>query len=270
MKEKVNVLNYFKSFGFLFYFIVLFGERIQSIIRACLNVGTSLNNNAIEIYMFALTIAGIVIAFAYINKQFIYMIKCAFSLDKENYDMLDYKKLAIGSGIILFGGMVHTYETILVVQFVAYAGLIASMLMVTLENNKDKAIRWSLWLSFAMLVSFAMAVPVVYNKAQYLTLVKDATYTIYPESVVNFLNVYQPIASALLVIAFTMLLVKFYENKGIAPFSICVLALTLIFDLPIYILEQMHKNGNFFLIVFPILTVVTIVWGLIVSRKKSI
>lgn len=257
MKEKVNTLNYFKVFGFLFYFIVLFAERIQSVIRSYLHISSAVNNIPLNGYMLIITMLAIVGAIVCLNKQIIYMFKCAFSLNKSNYEKINYKTLAIASGIILVGGMVHTYETILWLQFISYAGLIASMLMVTLENNHNKEIRLVLWLSFIMLVCFAMAIPVVY-------------YVSNKTPVINtFLNVYQPIASMLLVISFTMLLVKFYEKNGITSFSICVLVLTLAFDLPIFFL-RLPEDMNIFLIAFPVLTVITIIWGLIASKKLNI
>jgi len=256
-KRNVNWIEYFKSFGFLFYFVVLIGERLASFILSVMDKSVFNNNiTPFNAYVHCLLIVSVILTIVILNKQIVYMIKAAFN-NKVSFNKLDYQKIVIASGVLLFSGMVHTNNTFLIVQFVSYAGMIASMLMVALDENKKKENRWNIWLAFSYLVCFAMAIPVAYSVSSKNNLQK-------------FLEFYQCFGSFILVTIFTILNIKYYTNKSEIKINVVPLLVLIAIDAPILILLLEEKGLNFFLLAFPVLTIIAYVWFVVINIKKAV
>lgn len=246
--NKQMKFNYIKNIGLLIYFLVLGIERSLAVIFGFIN--HNFTNGAFNTYTHVITLLSLVAAFIILNKQFIYMIKAIITRKENDLNKLNYKIITIAAGVILIGGMVHTSWTQLIVQFVSYAGMIVSMLMIVIENFNIKENRLKLINNYIYIVSFAMAIPVAY------AINKNNAY---------FLEPFQCVASITLVGIYTYFMYIFYNNKGETKFMIPTLFILLAFDLPIFIL-RFSETINVFLVIFPIICLINVIIDLLNKR----
>lgn len=146
------------SWMFLAYFIILFAERAQSIVRELFFRGSlKLSNFDVFVTVVAcLSLAGTVVLLAAFSGDF------WRSLFKTDI-LPDYPRLTMTAGVILLSGMVHTEFTIAPVQFVAYGALIIGMILQTVLNVKAGGNAFRHWFSLAYITAFSMAIPVMYH-----------------------------------------------------------------------------------------------------------
>jgi len=148
------------SWTFLVYFLVLFAERAQSIIRTVTS-GKGLFSSGFACYVNLLTIlslAATVVLLVGFNAGFW---RSLFSADAA----VNYTMLCVTAGTILLSGMVHTEYTIPGIQFASYGVLIVGLILQTVLNAQGGAPAFKLWYSLAFLVVFSMAIPVMYESA---------------------------------------------------------------------------------------------------------
>ena len=156
MKKSKKILNYLINLSFHLYFLILIVERLISVILSFVN-GINIFSGLFSTYTYMFVFVSIGAWLIYLLLKCRESIKAIF-VPNEN---LPYKDLCIASGIILLSGMVHTEYTISIVQFISYGILILGILLkVILNNTANKAMKW---LSFAYLVAFSMAIPVMYH-----------------------------------------------------------------------------------------------------------
>lgn len=146
------------SWFLLLYFLILFAERAQSVIRSLSGGFSSLYQNAFAGYVNTLTVLSLlatIVLLAGFNRDFW---KSLFGSCPPNYLMI-----SITAGVLLLSGMVHTEYTIAPIQFVSYGMLIVAMIIRTVETSAQAENSFRTWYSLAYLILFAMAVPVVYE-----------------------------------------------------------------------------------------------------------
>ena len=251
MKKTQQNFNYFINLGFFLYFLIILVERLLSFIIPLAN-GMNMFEGRLRGYGFLLTILSIVGFIVYL------CLKCrngvkALAKKSEDYPFFH---LIIASGILLIGAMVHTPGTISWLQFVGYAPLIAAIALQAVTMHKDSKNKLILWLSFAYLISFSMAVPVVYQV-----------------SGINHHFIFHAIelgSSILLVAAFTFLTILLFKGRDDLFFDkealwlICPVVLMVALDVTIMALGWKVLD-LIFLLVFVILTAVLFIAGTVIK-----
>ena len=107
------------SWFLLLYFLILFAERAQSVIRSLSGGFSFLYRNGFAGYVNTLTIlslAATIVLLAGFNRDFW---KSLSGSCTPNYLMI-----SITAGVLLLSGMVHTEYTIAYIQFISYLSLI--------------------------------------------------------------------------------------------------------------------------------------------------
>lgn len=250
---KVNTSSYLINWFVFIYFVILFAERLQSIIRSCLDKNIQLMESGFNAYVYIVTILSL-IAFVFLlfiaNK---YYLKALFTWDAAIHEQINYLVLSITAGVILIGGMVHTEYTIPPVQFISYGMLIIALIIKTAAMNNEASSRPLLWLSLTYLIAFSMAIPVMYH------------------SDIHNAGIFHAIEAAvalLLVGVFTYLMYLVFEGKAVNLFMLFPLAVTVIGDVIILAMRWKEKVNSFVLI---FLVISSILWvaGRIVSSVQK-
>ncbi len=244
-----KALHYLVNLSFFLYFVILIAERLISVIRTFAN-GFNPYGDAFDGYVYTVVFLSIAAFIVYL------VLKCKDNikaLAKPDED-LKYTDICIASGILLLSGMVHTAYTLSIMQFVSYGILIVGILLraiLNLSNSKDKPL---LWLSFAYLVSFSMAIPVMYPS--------------FIEAHV-FFHILEAAASILLVGIFTFLMIMIFEGMD-DLFLVWPIIIAIAFDVPL-IAMRWAEEPNVFVMIFIILSTVLfgVGWGYkLLSKKK--
>ncbi|MBE6136586.1 MAG: hypothetical protein E7181_04915 [Erysipelotrichaceae bacterium] len=245
--ETKNKLDYLINLSFFLYFLILLTERIISVVLSFVN-GVNIYGHGFLGYIYTLVFVSIVSFFIYL------LIKCRnnikYIFKKENGDV-DYKDLCIASGILLISGMVHTEYTTPVIQFVSYGILIIGILLKVVVNVTRGGNKVLHWLSFAYLVAFSMAIPVMYRS--------------YIEFSVLF-HFLEGVASLFLTVTFTILLILVFDQND-DLFLLPTVALVIAFDVPLIVLRW-SEEINYFVLIFVSLSFVLFFVGYI--YKKAI
>lgn len=144
------------SWFFLLYFVILFAERLQSLIRAAA-AGQFFCDpfEGIAGVTASLSLLGTVVLLAFFNGSFW---KSLISSAEPDYSMM-----TVTSGVILVSGMIHTLYTIPGIQFASYGMLIVAMILRAVQLAGKSNSRFGLWYSLGYLTAFSMAIPVVYK-----------------------------------------------------------------------------------------------------------
>lgn len=240
MKHK-NTLTYLVNLSFFLYFLILIVERTLSVVLSLANKVNLYADgfNGYAYSLVSLSVGGFII---YLVLKCRDNIKALF-MHTEN---IDFKHLCIASGILLLSGMVHTEYTIGAIQFVSYGILIVGILLqviINVHNGGNKVLHW---LSFAYLVAFSMAIPVMYRSFIEL----------------HFLfHIVEGITSFLLVGLFTIfLLLVFKGNDDL--FYLIPIIVTVILD-TILIAMRWNEEINIFVLIFVILSALIFITGFI-------
>ncbi|MGN0817654.1 MAG: hypothetical protein ACI4L9_01675 [Candidatus Coproplasma sp.] len=236
-----QVLTVIISWLFLLYFVILFAERAQSLIRCCMGGIKPLYETAFDGYVNTLTALSLVATLVMLTGFNGNFWRSLFNSDVAP----DYTLLSVTSGVLLLSGMVHTEHTIAPVQFVSYGMLIVAMVLRTVITSAAAEHPFKYWFSLAYLVAFAMAVPVMYR-----TQIANATA----------FHIIEAATAVVLVAAFTFMTQRVFVGKGEnllywIPFIIVAVADTVILWM------RWQEEVNVFVLIFIILTAILFVVG---------
>lgn len=217
------------SWCFLLYFVILFAERAQSLIRICLASETRLLGTAFDAFVNITTILSLgasVVLLACLNGGFW---KSLFHSGAQ----VNESVLCITAGVILIAGMMHTEYTVAPIQFAAYGMLILAMVLKTVSVQSTVAHPALLWLSLVYLTALSMAIPVMYRS--------QITYA-------ALFHVIEAVAALVLVAAFTFLLRRVFLGQGENLFLWLPILLAAVLDGVLLALRWQEKVNTFVLI----------------------
>lgn len=240
MEKQNSKFGIVKVLFLALYFAILTTERIISL-AACFTGGFS-GFDTLDYYMITLTILSIVCAYIFAAVQIV----------KNKKTEKLFGGLAIASGILLLGGMVHTEGTIPGIQFASYGMILVSMAAHTIQSVKEHGNAGNRWLAFAYTVAYSMSIPVVYHTSISLA------YLFIPIEI---------IVSAGMVVLFTIMLKRFYDCGGENSFSPLPLFAALIGDILVLALRW-QEEINMFVLIFICVTVLLWAAGRIVCARK--
>ena len=248
MNKSNKVINYLINLSFFLYFFILLGERLASVILSFAN-GVNIFSSAFNGFTYLIVFISILCWIVYLSLRCQDNIKAIFTLEEAS----SYKDICISSGILLLSGMVHTEYTTSVVQFVSYGILIVGILLRVILNHKESDNKVSLWLSFVYLVSFSMAIPVMYHSFIELHI---------------FFHIVEAIAFISLVVFFTYMMILLF-NKENNLFRLYVpLLFVIVLDTTLIILRW-NEEINYFVLIFEILSVVVFIIGFVYNLVRT-
>lgn len=248
MEKRIGTINYSINLSFFLYFIILLSERLLSVILSLSN-GMNIYNDPFNGYVYTITFISIVGWLIFLLFRCRNNIKSLFKLDNCN---IEFKNLCIASGILLLSGMVHTEYTNSILQFISYGILIIGILLKVIINNKTNNNKPLLWLSFIYLVSFSMAIPVMYRSLIELHVM---------------FHILEATASIILVIIFTYLMIRLFNDNN-DLFNVVPLLIMLIFDIALIVMRW-NEEINWFILIFASLTSFIFLMGLIFKKKQN-
>lgn len=241
------------SWCFLFYFVILFAERVQSLIRSCMDPAVRLLGSPFDGYVNLLTIGSLAAALILLVAG-----NCGFwkslvdPTAKVNYTML-----CVTAGVILLSGMVHTEYTVAPIQFVSYGCLILAMVLKTVTVQSSVTHPALLWFSLVYLTALSMAIPVMYRSE-------------IPHAAL--FHTLEAVAAIVLVAAFTCLMRQVFLGQGENLFLWLPILLTAVLDTLVVALRWREKV-NTFVLIFLIASVLLFAVGktvtLILARKPA-
>lgn len=249
--EKVSWAVYAMNLLIFIYFVVLYGERLQSLIRSVRDPKVNLYGSAFDGFVYTVSVISMISAAVFLagwNREFFAGL---FDRSAKLYAQIDYGKLSIAAGILLFSGMVHTEHTVPVVQFVSYGALIVAMALriVTAHSGGDNM--FMRWFSFAYLTVFSMAIPVMY-RAQ----IKAAPA----------FHIIEAAVMAALVVSFMLMMRQLFTGNGANLFYIAPIVIAAIGD-AVIIAMRWKEKVNTFVLIFIVLAVILYCVGKILSRS---
>ena len=227
------------------YFLILFGERIQSLIRSFADKNISMWGNGFSRYVNGVCILSLVVSVILlftINRDFL---KALLS----DATPVNTKMICITIGVILVSGMVHTEYTIPGIQFASYGLLIAALVIKTAENNSMADDSILLWLSLVYLISFSMAIPVVYESHI---------------DCAGLFHIIEAVVSVVLVAAFAYMAYRVFNNNAVNLFMLPPIIIAVIGDAAILALRW-KEQVNTFVLIFIVASVVMWFAGFIKS-----
>lgn len=147
------------SWFILGYFLVLFAERVQSLVRICRRSFADLYRTGFDGFVDTLT------ALSLISTVFLLSFSCGDFLRSlaDPSVVPDYTMPVVAAGVLLVSGMMHTEYTMAPVQFVSYGLLIVAMILRTVQTSAGAERPFMFWYSLAFLTVFSMAIPVMYR-----------------------------------------------------------------------------------------------------------
>ena len=246
MKNKSKTLIYFINLCFFLYFVLLIVERSISVILSLSN-GINLYGTAFDGYVYSLIFLSIVGFLALLIVKCHSNIKALFK-PTEN---LKFDWLCIAGGVLLLSGMVHTHYTISGLQFASYGAWILGILLKTISIHSKNENKVLLWLSFAYLVAFSMAIPVMYQ-----SLIEAHV----------FFHILEAVGSIALVGGFTYLLLRLFNDNG-DLFPLWPIILAIVIDVPLIVLRW-NEEINFFVLIFIVLSTAIYIVGFAYKMRK--
>lgn len=245
MKNKSKAIVYLINLCFFLYFALLFAERSISVALSLSN-GVNLFGTAFDGYVYSVVFLS-VIAFLVLLVW-----KCRSNvkaLVKPTED-LRFDSLCLAGGVLLLSGMVHTHYTISGLQFASYGIWILGILLKVVTLHSASSNKPLLWLSFAYLVAFSMAVPVMY-----------------PSQIEAhvFFHILEAVGSIALVGAFTYLLLRLFEDKE-DLFLLWPIVVAVVIDVPLIVLRW-NEEINFFVLIFLVLSAALFLTGFLYKKK---
>ena len=243
MKNK-STLVYLINLSFFLYFLILLVERVLSVAFSLAD-GINLFADGFHGYTYSLVFLSIGAFLVYLVLKCRENVKALF---KPN-EAVDFRHLCIAAGILLLSGMVHTEHTIGVIQFVSYGILILGILLQVILNVRqggDKALHW---LSFAYLVAFSMAIPVMYRS--------------FIELHVLF-HILEGFTSFALVGVFTILLLRVFDGADDLFYLVPIIG-AVVLDVAL-IAMRWNEEANFFVLIFIVLSSLLFIAGFVYKR----
>ena len=245
MQASKTKLTPWISAAVLLYFVILFAERTQSVVRV-LRIRGLFFADAFEGYVDLLTVlslAAAAVLLAVWNGDF------WRSLAGKAFP--DYTRLSITAGVLLLSGMVHTEYTIAPVQFAAYGALIAAMILRTVETAQGRA---QTWYSLVYLISFSMAIPVMY-RAVFI-----------PRC--GLFHVLEAVTAVVLVAFFTVMMCRVFLGEAEDLLQFTPLVVAVVADAAI-LAWRWQETVNTFVLIFAALTLVLFAVGKVLFRKRA-
>ena len=233
MDLRVGVSAVVMNWLIMLYFIILFAERIQSIVRSIRDKDVKLFGSGFNSYVYLavfLSLAAFLVLLAVGNAAFL---QSLFTMDMNVYRSIDYRMLSITAGVILVSGMVHTEHTVPGIQFASYGMLIAALVIRTACVNAQAEDSVLLWMSLIYLILFSMAIPVMYYSE-----IEKAT----------LFHVIEAVVSLALVAAFTVLMYKVLIGNAVNLFYVIPIVIAVIGDTIIVAMRWKEKVNGFVLI----------------------
>lgn len=246
MENKKSVKNTLKSLFYILYFLILTAERAVSM--ACSFSDGAAFANPLESYMTVLVIASAAAGWFWLIARG----KAVFNIAAPKSPS-DFVQPTAAAGVLLLGGMVHTYGTVAPIQFASYGFLLLAMALHTWDCVKEKGRGLQRWLTFAYITAFSMAIPVVYQSECEL------------KGVFIPLEIFTSIA---LVILFTVMAVRFFKKDSLSSFCPWVFLGAAVLD-GLVVGLRWSEEINFFVLIFASVTVVLGIAGKIVSGNKK-
>ncbi len=249
-ENKIRAAMLWLFFG---YFVVLLVERILSV-SLSLSHGVPLYGTPFDGFVYTTVFLSIVSFFLYLFLRCRNALKGLVRYDDATYEAIDFRRLVFAGGLLLLSGMVHTEYTVSGIQFASYGlYIVALLLQVVLlcGQARNKAL---LILSFAYLVAFSMAIPVVYPSLLAYAPVFEAL---------------EGVSAYLLVMIFTRLAIALYEGKE-DLFDWPYIALAILLDASL-IAMRFQEEINWFVLIFIALSALLFLAGSIlkaVSKKR--
>lgn len=248
-------MNYVINGLIIIYFLILFGERIQSLVRASKN--RVLAKDGLHRYMTVLCmvsmIGTVILLFIQTGIRFI-SVRCfnnnviSSVEDFQRFIGIAVILLCCAVGCLLLSGMVHTEYTIPGIQFGAYGALIGAMIVrVVLMQSVQAAHSYDCWMALIYIVAFSMAIPVVYPSE-----IKKK----------RIFHVIECIVSAVMVIMFTAMLVFLFFEKYAWVFHPGFILFALAGDIVILAMRW-KETINWFVLIFLSVSVLMWVAGMI-------
>ena len=240
----------------LLYFIILFGERTAAVIVGFVSENTfTSGSDPAQWYAHIVTLVSLAASLvaAFVNgRAFVFL----FTRSACDYSRISLRGLAVTCGLVLAGGMAHTQFTLLWLQFVAYGFFFIGLLMRTLaagtKGRPDVSVP-RLAVSFAYLLCFSMAIPVVYPTG--LADIEIAFVTV------------EAVTALVLVAAFTRMTEIYCRSGGLINFGIPVILFTVAADIALIVMRA-PETLNVFVAVFLALTVILWLVGRIAYGEK--
>ena len=229
MDLRVGVSAVVMNWLIMLYFIILFAERVQSIVRSIRDKDVKLFGSGFNSYVYLavfLSLAAFLVLLAVGNASL-------FTMNMNVYRSIDYRMLSITAGVILVSGMVHTEYTIPGIQFASYGMLIAALVIKTACVNAQAEDHVLLWMSLIYLILFSMAIPVMYHSE-----IEKAT----------LFHVIEAVVSLALVAAFAVLMYKVLIGNAVNLFYVIPVAIAVIGDTIIVAMRWKEKVNGFVLI----------------------
>ena len=247
MKSKSKTLTYFINLCFFLYFVLLIVERSISVALSLSN-GINLYGTAFDGYVYSLVFLSIVGFLVLLIMKCRTNIKALFKPSED----LRFDWVCIAGGILLLSGMVHTHYTISGLQFASYGIWILGILLKVVTLHSASSNKPLLWLSFAYLVAFSMAVPVMY-----------------PSQIEAhvFFHILEAVGSIALVGAFTYLLLRLFDDKE-DLFLLWPIVVAIVIDVPLIVLRW-SEEINFFVLIFLVLSAALFLTGFLYKKKNT-
>ena len=246
MKNKSKILIYFINLCFFLYFVLLIVERSISFALTLSN-NINLYENAFDGYVYTLVFLSILGFLVLLIAKCRPNIKAIFKPTED----LRFDWLCVAGGVLLISGMVHTHYTISGLQFASYGVWILGILLKVISIHSENENKVLLWLSFAYLVAFSMAIPVMYHSAI--------------EAHV-FFHILEAVGSIALVAAFTYLLLRIFNDSS-DLFPLWPIILAIVIDVPLIVLRW-NEEINFFVLIFIALSTALYIVGFAYKTKK--
>lgn len=211
------------------YFVILFIERMQSLVRSFMDSNISMWGDGFDKYVNGiciLSLGAFLVLLFLINRDFL---QSLFVKDA----VVNMKNLSITIGVILVSGMVHTEHTIPGIQFASYGLLIVAFVISTAKNNAASGNSILLWMSLVYLIFFSMAIPVVYKSGM--------------ENAAVF-HVIEAIVSLVLVACFAYMTYLILAGNAVNLFMILPIIIALVGDAVVLALRWKEEVNSFVLI----------------------
>jgi len=227
------------------YFVVLFAERAQSLIRSFRDPEVSVWGSGFNRYVNGICIASLAAFLILLFTANGGFLKALF----VGGTAVDYRMLSITIGVILISGMVHTEYTVPGIQFASYGLLIVALIIRTAENSAAADSKVLLWMSLVYLIFFSMAIPVVYRSE-----IRNAA----------LFHVDEALVSLILIAAFTYMTCRVLTGDAVDLFLICPIVLAVAGDVAVLAMRR-RETVNSFVLIFLIASVAAWVAGVIVK-----
>lgn len=252
---KELLLNKLQIIGFVAYFIILTGERISAVILSRSRGGAySLESGGFFPYAaYIVTCLSLLAGIALYLRPVLAATEKLFGSEKYDFKT-NYNNIILAAIVLLFGGMMHTGQTLPALQFTAYGFLILAMLVRCIEACMAGVSKFASVVSFVYLTLFSMCIPVCYM-----------TKLSAPRSVLFYIAEFT--AVFILLPCFGKMLLNYFE-KGVSSFALCMpLTMAVLCGLTVGL--KWTDEINWFVLIFAALTLaVYFTLGLVAKKRR--